>query len=169
MINELVSYHQQLTTEQATLEEKLKDIDKRLTQLEQSTLPDVMAMLGVDELSMPALGVKLKVVEQVTASVTQARAQDVYAWLKARNMHAIAKGRVMFSDVTVAEEIAREQQAEFKIDIHPSTLAAFVKEQLAQEREEEKRRGQSLPEVDKLPRKLFGVFTLNRVTIKDRK
>ena len=165
----MVSYHKQLTKEQATLEDKLKDISNKITQLEQSTLPDIMATLGVDELSLTTLGVKLKVVEQVTASVTQAKAQEVYAWLKARNMHAIAKGRVTFSDVTVAEEIAREQQAEFKIDIHPSTLAAFVREQIAQEREDEKQRGQPLPETDKLPRKLFGVFTLNRVAIKDRK
>ncbi len=146
-------------TEQAEeLDAKAAVHHKRIKELSERDIPDMMADLGLQEFTMRD-GTKVVVKDDVFASVSQDRMPRVVAWLKEHNMAGIAKEEL----VPIASPDLKARLEEAKIpyltehNIHPATLKAFAKERVLAE---------SDPACTiKFPRELFAVSVVPKASL----
>lgn len=127
----------------AAAREELKDIAER-------QLPELMDQIGLETFKTRS-GLVINVKETIRASIPKANAPRAFAWLKANGHEAMIK-RVVAVQFGKGEDeraealraaLAQEYEVDDKASVHPSTLAAFVREKLENG--------------DDIPLELFGV------------
>jgi len=93
----------------------LKSLQEEERELSMEVIPEKMRELGLSSISTDD-GSKVSIKHKVKASLTKARKEEGFAWLRANGHGSLIKER------TVEE------------NVHPQTLTAFAREQLAQGR-----------------------------------
>ena len=135
-----------LAEEQAAAEAKVADLEAQLTKareevrdLAEFKVPELMDQIGMSEFKT-ASGLKIKVVETIRAGISVANAPAAFAWLKEHNHAAMIKREIKLSfgrgEDDKANKLIERLEGEGlhpddKASVHPSTLAAFVREKLA--------------------------------------
>ncbi len=120
------------------IESELKKAQERLRLLSEREIPELMAKCNMIEFRTTT-GLRVKVAEDVHASISQANRLDAVKWLDDHGYGGIVKRKV-FVDFNKEEQEAAERlystlQADFSnvgidANVHSSTLKAFVKERL---------------------------------------
>lgn len=141
--------YERLLEEALNKETELKAIEERAKSISTQMLPDLMTGLGLTEITLTS-GRKIAVVQDTFVNLTKEKRAEAYAWLRAGNMGGIIK-----SELIVAAEHEASLNVPFEKDerIHPSTLKAYVKEQM-----------ETNPD---FPKELFGVYQSTRAIIKE--
>jgi hypothetical protein len=139
-------------------EAALKEAKEKERILREETLPGMMQELGVQEMVLSD-GNKIKVAQEVYASVPVHRKEEAWAWLEKNGYGGLIKTEVAIpfgkGDLEKAQELLDNLASEFGItngvlsrDVHAMTLKAFLKERLADPKteltEEEAAAGMSL-------------------------
>lgn len=136
----------------AATEAKVEELKNRRTHLAEKLIPDLMNGIGLTELNLVG-GKKIKLKDDYFASVSKDRMQQALAWLQEHRMDGIAKVQLVvpsdMKETLLREEVPFNETA----SIHPSTLKAFVKEQLTGEH------------ADQFPRELFGASVVRRAVV----
>lgn len=123
--------------------ERAEDILKRAKEdarrLREEALPSAMDEAGVKELTLES-GEKITVTTEVYCSIPVAKREEAFAWLESNNFGGLIKSDVSVAfdrgDKSKAEALVQRLAAEgltpeMSTTVHPQTLKAFVKEQLA--------------------------------------
>lgn len=144
-IAELADRQIQLQGIVAELENALSLKKEELRQVAEIELPETMLNLGLNSFSLSD-GTKLQIKTFYRGSIPKAREEEAFEWLKEHGHEDLIKNEVK-SSFGKGEEINANNlmlilkqegfDYENKKTVHPSTLKAFVKEQLE--------RGKSLP------------------------
>tara|TARA_B100000035_G_scaffold194067_1_gene165673 strand:+ start:1895 stop:2473 length:579 start_codon:yes stop_codon:yes gene_type:complete len=156
-----------LANKQLTLEKELKDLEEavkvkkeELRLVAEQELPDAMQTAGLTEIILSS-GEKITIGDYYGAHISKANQKLAYDWLVRNGHEGLIKNEVLLKfgrdeDVVVNETVdalkSRGLAPEIRQSIHPSTLKAFVKEQLSNG-------------VD-IPSEPFGVFVGTKATIK---
>lgn len=159
-ISKLANQQLELEHEIALIEEQLKMLKQEHKQVSQTDIPEAMAEVGMSEFKLQD-GDKVAVQPYYSASIPKDRAVEALNWLRDNNHGDLIKN-------TVAVDFGRGEDGQAadlkktitnnglsytdKTGVHPSTLRAFVREQVEA--------GKSLP-LD-----LLGVFIGQKTTIK---
>lgn len=134
-----------LAERQALLESEAADLEAQLTakreelrEVAERQVPELMDSLNLAEFRT-ASGLKIAVQETIRASIPAAQAPAAFAWLREHGHGALIKRALSVSfgkgEDDRAQALAAELEAkgfvpEDKTSVHPSTLAAFVREKL---------------------------------------
>lgn len=130
----------------ARAQEKLKDVSER-------QIPELMADVGMANFKTTS-GLVISVEDSVRASPPKARRDEAWAWLRANGAAGLIKRVVSIEfgkgEDDKAKTLVTDLEKKFDLvkdeaGVHPSTLSAFVREQL--------KKGSQIP-LD-----VFGVFT----------
>jgi hypothetical protein len=114
----------------STAKEKLKDLAER-------QIPDLMDQVGLEDFKTSS-GLIIEVNETIRAAIPKEHEHRGIAWLKEHGHEALVK-RVVSVAFGKGEdgkaqqlylEMAKRYDVEDKASVHPSTLSAFVREQL---------------------------------------
>jgi hypothetical protein len=129
-----------MAQEIAALEETLKQRKKDYMDMLRNTLPDAMDAAGVSEFAT-SNGSKVSIKQIVAASISAKNKPEAFAWLRENNHGDMIKyelsarfgtgeGNVV---AAVKDSLAKEFgiAPEEKESVHPQTLGAFCREQLA--------------------------------------
>lgn len=134
------------------LEAELKIAQEELRQVAERALPEKMEELGLSEYKTTG-GLTVEVSEKIRASLTVDNRQKGHYWLEKNKFGGLIKTNVVVSfsrgQLYEAQEFVARLRIEGKLanlerKVEPSTLTAFVKEQLTQGKE--------------IPLDVFGVF-----------
>lgn len=154
----------------AQAEESLKEARERLRQVQEILLPELMAEAGVETFTTTS-GIEVSVKPDLHANVSAERQPEAFAWLRAHGHGSLIKNDVVVTFGRGEEARARAVVDALRADghvvarkeaVHPSTLKAFVREQLLQQAE---------PQEDGAPRpafplELFGVHETRKAMLK---
>jgi len=121
----------------ADLEAQLNAAREELRDIAERQVPELMDQIGIDEFKTTT-GLKIKIEETIRASIPKAKAPLAFAWLKNNGHGALIKRVVSVAfgrgEDEKADELRQRLADEFEVDdnssVHPSTLAAFVREKL---------------------------------------
>lgn len=121
----------------ADLEAQLNKAREELRDIAERQVPELMDRIGIDEFKTTT-GLKIKIDETIRASIPKAKAPLALAWLKNNGHGSLIKRVVSVTfgrgEEEKADELCRRLAGEFEVDdnasVHPSTLAAFVREKL---------------------------------------
>ena len=159
----LVRQQLKLELHVAEIEENLKRTKRNLEEISGQLLPAALEEYGLSELTM-ADGSKISVQTVISASISKDRQPDAHDWLRDNGYGDLIKNTVSVTfgrgqDET-AKDIVRVLQSngldpEQKEAVHPSTLKAFVKEQIEKGSE--------------IPSETFGIFIGQKTVIKKGK
>ncbi len=136
----------QLAEQQAFAQAKVADLEAQLNKareelrdIAERQLPELMDQIGIGEFKTTT-GLKIKIDETIRASIPKAKAQLALAWLKNNGHGSLIKRVVSVSfgrgEDEQAEQLVKKLNEELHIEaedsasVHPSTLAAFVREKL---------------------------------------
>lgn len=122
------------------LEQELEKARKKLADVQEHRLPELMKELGLKTFET-ATGLKIKIKESIHAGISKEREATAFAWLDANGAGKLIKRQFICSfgkeDEAWAKKFARDlAQRKKKVDViekksvHPSTLRVFVAEQL---------------------------------------
>ena len=120
-------------------EEELKRRKELARALREEDLPGVLSEHGVTSLKMDD-GTAITVSNEVYASIPAARKEEAFGWLEEHGFGGLIKtgvsvslGRESIAEAAaLAEDLAkRGYEPAIERDVHPQTLRAFLKEQLA--------------------------------------
>lgn len=163
-IAKLAEQQQILEARVARLTDDLKAAQDALNTVSKVQLPAAMEVAGVSEFKLTD-GSTIKVEPQYYASISEANAPAAFAWLRANNHDGVIKNEIKIqygkgdaakADATRATLVEAKIPFSSKEFVHPSTLKAFVKDQLTKPK----------PGAATLPEQVFGVFTERVSTIK---
>lgn len=121
------------------LKASLKDAEERARLLREESIPSAMQELGLAELRLLS-GQRVRVKQDVYASVPVARRNEAWGWLEERGYGGLIKTQVAVQygrgELPDAEELAEELlkrglRTELNRNVHPQTLKAFLREQLS--------------------------------------
>ena len=127
-----------LANEVTDLEDMLKAKKEELRLCQEQELPDAMSEAGLTKITL-STGENISINEFYAAHISKANQQQAYQWLVDNGHEGIIKNEVSLKfgrdesavvDETVLALKSRGLSPEVKQSIHPSTLKAFVKEQL---------------------------------------
>lgn len=117
-------------------EEELKGIQDKIKKLSEEIIPEAMLTLGLDQLKLDN-GLKLSVVDNVYAYISEENKPTCYNWLRDNNLGSIIKNEigVQFDKTQDAEAMDLKARLSseglpvtHKESIHPSTLKSTMKE-----------------------------------------
>lgn len=137
-VSSLAEKQLRLSDEVASIEENLKAKKEELRLCQEQELPDAMSEAGLSQITLSS-GEKISINEFYSAHISKANQQQAYQWLVDNGHEGIIKNEVSLKfargesaivDETVLALKSRGLSPEVKQSIHPSTLKAFVKEQL---------------------------------------
>jgi hypothetical protein len=122
------------------LEEQLADEKEAARRLREEDLPSLMTEIGLSEFKM-ADGTRITVTRAVECSISEERRPVAHAWLKSHGFGGLIKTEVAVKFDRGEDEIAaaiasslREtfpnKSIEVEERVHPSTLSAFLREQV---------------------------------------
>lgn len=149
----------------AQKEEDLKKAQEILKALAERDIPELMSKVGMEEFTTTS-GFKLKINNKVRASIPATDKERAFEWLEAHGFGGIIKRTIAVAfnrdqqeAATKLEEQLREQEYDVKREtkVESSTLTAFVKEQLKNNKDE------------KFPKALFGAYEFKLAEIKPKK
>lgn len=121
-------------------EQALKDAKERERLIREETIPSAMQELGLESLVLDT-GQKLKVQQEVYASIPAANKQAAYRWLNDNGFGGLIKVEVGVAFGKGDQENALDLfnkltglglQASLDEGVHAQTLKAFLKEQISQ-------------------------------------
>lgn len=144
-----------------TLTAKLEDETKKLRQISETDLPDLLKELGITEFKLKT-GERITVQNKVAASISKANAPEALAWMIKNKFGGLIKTQIvtMFgkNELTSARKLAKKLAQEFDSvtlsqSVHSQTLKSFVTEQLEA--------GDPIG----MPRKLLGIHEYNVVKL----
>lgn len=145
------------------LEDELKRTQQNLAKISQEILPEALAEHGLSELKMED-GSKITVSQFIQAHISKEKQEDAFDWLREHNFDDLIKNVVSLEFGKGEDDHARDVMETLtnrgywpqnKQSVHPSTLKAFVKEQVEKGAE--------------IPSDLFGVFIGKKAVIKKGK
>ena len=156
---------QQLVLEQRVedLESELKRAQQDLAKVAQEMLPEALAEHGLSELKMDD-GSKITVSQFIQAHISKDKQEEAFDWLRDHEHDDLIKNVVSLEFGKGEDDHARDVMEvltnrgywpQNKQSVHPSTLKAFVKEQVEKGSE--------------IPSDLFGVFIGKKAVIKKGK
>jgi hypothetical protein len=137
-VSSLAQKQLNLANEVAEIESTLKAKKEELRLTQEQELPDAMQQAGLTQIVL-STGEKISINEFYSAYISKANQQQAYQWLLDNGHDGIIKNEVSLKfnrgesgivDETVLALKSRGLAPEVKQSIHPSTLKAFVKEQL---------------------------------------
>jgi len=156
-----------LVRQQLVLEQRVEDLETELKRAQQDLakvagelLPEALAEHGLSELKM-ADGSKITVSQVVQAHISKDKQEDAFDWLRENDFDDLIKNVVSLEFGKGEDNQARDVMEALtnrgywpqnKQSVHPSTLKAFVKEQLEKGSE--------------IPSDLFGIFIGKKAVIK---
>jgi hypothetical protein len=117
-------------------QEELKSIQDKIKKLSEEIIPEAMLTLGLDQFKLDN-GLKLSVVDNVYAHISEEKKPEAYNWLRDNNLGSIIKNEigVQFDKTQDAEAMDLKARLSseglpvtHKESIHPSTLRSTVKE-----------------------------------------
>jgi hypothetical protein len=145
------------------LEDELKRAQQNLAKISQEILPEALAEHGLSELKMED-GSKITVSQFIQAHISKEKQEDAFDWLREHNFDDLIKNVVSLEFGKGEDDHARDVMETLtnrgywpqnKQSVHPSTLKAFVKEQVEKGAE--------------IPSDLFGIFIGKKAVIKKGK
>lgn len=156
---------QQLALERRVedLEQDLKRAQQDLNKISQELLPEALSSHGLSELRMDD-GSRVTVSQYIQAHISKEKQDAAFDWLRQHEFDDLIKNVVSLEFGKGEDEAANEvldmlSQQGFdpvnKQSVHPSTLKAFVKEQIEKGSE--------------IPSDLFGIFIGKKAVIKKGK
>ena len=160
LVSTLANKQLLLAQELANLEEavKVKKEEFRLTS--EQELPEAMPSAGLTEIVL-STGEKISVTEFYNAHISKANQELAYKWLVENGHEGLIKNEVSLKfgreegqvvDETVMALKSRGLSPEVRQSVHPSTLKAFVKEQLTTGKD--------------IPTEPFGIYIGSKAIIK---
>lgn len=141
-------------------EAELKRCKEHERRLREEDLPGAMQELGLDKIRLET-GEEISTKLEVYASIPAARKQEAFDWLEANGFGGLIKSEITvpFSreELDKAADLAHQLQEDgftcsLGRTVHPQTLKAFIKEQLAQ--------------ATPVPLELFGAQAVNTAKVK---
>lgn len=130
-----------------SIEKELKEAKERSRYLREESIPTMMQEAGVESLTLDT-GQKLTIKKEIYASITEENKTKALGWLEAHGLSGIIKSvvKVEFNrgELSAANEVTerlsminigdRFLEPEFKEHVHPTTLRATLKVEIAQGR-----------------------------------
>jgi len=141
-------------------EEQIKQKKKHLDYLSGEVIPTMLSEMGLSFLKL-ADGSSIEVKTNYSATITQAKKEEAFKWLRENGLGDIIKNEISVSfgrneDNKAADyaELAKGQgfQPTQKLKVEPMTLKALVRERIEAGKE--------------MPTELFNIFVGNKTTIK---
>ena len=152
----LIDRQQIIEQEIQETEETLRAKKKNLAEIQDVRIPEILGSLGMKSFTLSD-GKKISLVDHYYAHISKANAHAAFEWLRDNNRGGIIKRNLIIADPNCSEElIAQVSQLGVAVEldekIHPSTLKAFVKEQMTEEGNE-------------FPRQLFSASVITKSKI----
>jgi hypothetical protein len=138
IVSTLANKQLKLATEVAELEANLKAKKEELRLTSEQELPDAMQQAGLTQIKLSS-GENISINEFYNAHISKANQEKAYGWLVANGHEGLIKNEVLLKfgreetgvvDETVFALQSRGLSPEVRQSVHPSTLKAFVKEQV---------------------------------------
>jgi hypothetical protein len=138
LVSALANQQLELAKELEKLETAVKAKKEELRLTSEQELPDAMQAAGLTQIKL-STGENITISEFYNAHISKANQEIAYKWLLAHGHEGLIKNEVLLKfgreetavvNETVAALKARGLAPEIRQSIHPSTLKAFVKEQL---------------------------------------
>lgn len=138
-ISMLADKQQQFEQKVKSLETELESAKEELKQIQENLLPEAMLAVGMSEFKL-ASGAKITIKDDVYASIRADHIMSAVKWLDDMELGDIVKDDVNIKfgrgEGDKAKDIVSYAQAQGynvseKLSVHPQTLKAVVKEQLA--------------------------------------
>jgi hypothetical protein len=155
-IKELQAQQQQLQIQEDAVKQKKKDIEY----LSGEVIPTMLSEMGLSFLKLQD-GSSVEVKTNYSATITQAKKEEAFNWLRENGLGDIIKNEISVSfgrneDNKAADyaELAKGQgfEPQQKLKVEPMTLKALVRERIEAGKD--------------MPTELFNVFIGNKTTIK---
>ena len=155
-IKDLQAQQEQLQQQEDAIKQKKKDIDY----LSGEVIPTMLSEMGLSFLKLQD-GSSVEVKTNYSATITQAKKEEAFKWLRENGLGDIIKNEISVSfgrneDNKAADyaELAKGQGLEpmQKLKVEPMTLKALVRERIEAGKE--------------MPTELFNIFVGNKTTIK---
>ena len=155
-IKELQEQQAQLQVQEDAVKQKKKDIEH----LSGEVIPTMLSEMGLSFLKLQD-GSSVEVKTNYSATITQAKKEEAFKWLRENGLGDIIKNEISVSfgrneDNKAADyaELAKGQGLEpmQKLKVEPMTLKALVRERIEAGKE--------------MPTEIFNVFIGNKTTIK---
>ena len=155
-IKELHSQQEQLQQQEDAIKQKKKEIEH----LSGEVIPTMLSEMGLSFLKL-ADGSSVEVKTNYSATITQAKKEEAFNWLRENGLGDIIKNEISVSfgrneDNKAADyaNLAKGQgfEPQQKLKVEPMTLKALVRERLEAGKE--------------MPTELFNIYVGNKTTIK---
>jgi hypothetical protein len=124
----------------AALATELQEAKEEVRRLQEEDLPELMREVGLSEIKL-ADGSSVKVVDEVDCNISEDRRMRAHEWLTQNGFGGIIKSAVTVEfgrdehdeALVVAKQIhdATGRLPDLREGVHPQTLKAFIKEQMA--------------------------------------
>jgi len=160
IVSDLANKQLKLATQVAELEADLKAKKEELRLTSEQELPDAMQQAGLTQITLSS-GEKISINEFYNAHISKANQEKAYEWLATNGHEGLIKNEVLLKfgreenevvNETVYALQARGLSPEVRQSVHPSTLKAFVKEQITGGND--------------IPTEPFGIYIGTKATIK---
>ena len=160
IVSDLANKQLKLATQVAELEADLKAKKEELRLTSEQELPDAMQQAGLTQITLSS-GEKISINEFYNAHISKANQEKAYEWLVTNGHEGLIKNEVLLKfgreetevvDQTVSALQSRGLSPEVRQSVHPSTLKAFVKEQITNGND--------------IPTEPFGIYIGTKATIK---
>tara|TARA_R110002012_G_scaffold96710_1_gene232979 strand:+ start:2348 stop:2926 length:579 start_codon:yes stop_codon:yes gene_type:complete len=160
LVSALANKQVELAQELASLEEAVKAKKEEFRATSEQELPEAMQAAGLSELVL-STGEKITIAEFYNAHISKVNQETAYNWLVSNGHAGLIKNEVSLKFARDQERIAEETilalkarglSPEVRQSVHPSTLKAFVKEQLTSGKD--------------IPSEPFGIYIGSKAIIK---
>ena len=160
VVSNLANKQLQVGSELAELEGAVKAKKEELRLISEQELPDAMQAAGLNEIVLSS-GEKISIGEFYSAHISKANQEVAYEWLVSNGHEGLIKNEVLMKfgrdeseivEQTVSALQSRGLSPEVRQSVHPSTLKAFVREQLTSGND--------------IPTEPFGIYIGTKATIK---
>jgi hypothetical protein len=160
IVSDLANKQLKLASEVSELEADLKAKKEELRLTSEQELPDAMQQAGLTQIKLSS-GENITISEFYNAHISKANQEKAYEWLVTNGHEGLIKNEVLLKfgreetevvDQTVFALQSRGLSPEVRQSVHPSTLKAFVKEQITNGND--------------IPTEPFGIYIGTKATIK---
>lgn len=160
IVSDLANKQLKLASEVSELEADLKAKKEELRLTSEQELPDAMQQAGLTQIKLSS-GENITISEFYNAHISKANQEKAYEWLVTNGHEGLIKNEVLLKfgreetevvDQTVSALQSRGLSPEVRQSVHPSTLKAFVKEQITNGND--------------IPTEPFGIYIGTKATIK---
>lgn len=145
-VSQLCQHQINLEDELEKLEEEMENVKQQLQQVQEKQLPDLLKEKNLSEIRL-STGEKLILQEKVFASIPVENKEPAHQWLREQGFGDLIKNLVTLTFARgednraklILEELrSRGFEPQNNVSVHPQTLKAFAREQIAN--------GKALPE-----------------------